>query len=290
MEENRVYSYRSLSETLKTIKELEDPKIIAGGTDFLVRHGEHLWKFPHLVDIGAIKELKGISVEEDKVVLGALVTHQELADNPYLREHALFLVEAAREVGAPQIRNRGTLGGNLVNASPAADLAPPLIALGARGVACSASGCRSFLLQDFFLGPGKADLRSDELLCSVYFAKPKKNSAGSYVKIGQRRALAISVVGLAVFVTLDEEKKKILDIELSIGSVAPRPLLLKETRAVLLGQAVSSLPLTEAKRALTKEISPIDDIRGTREYRLLVSQVVLERALGTALLRLGVQV
>ncbi|MTI94152.1 MAG: xanthine dehydrogenase family protein subunit M [Firmicutes bacterium] len=254
--------------------------VLAGGTDLLVRHYDDLDLLETIVDIGNLTELQTLETGSE-VRLGALVSHYQLATDRWLNEHVSLLPRAATEVGAPQIRHRGTLGGNLANASPAADLAPPLIALDAVVELVSADGNRELPLADFFTGPGATKLAAGELITAVRFTKPGPNQGGSFIKLGKRKALAIATASIAVLVTV--QGNILADVRICLGSVAPVPLRARNTEAVLRGQAVNALPLEAAQACLQTEISPIDDIRGTASYRRETAAAILVHALEQAI-------
>ena len=232
-------------------------KIIAGGTDLLVAHYQELDTLPGLMDIGNIAELKTIATGEE-VEIGALVTHEDIARHPWLQQHVPFLSQGAAQVGGPQIRNRGTIGGNLVHASPAADGAPPLIVLGAV-VELTGSAPVQVPLEEFFIGPGKTVLAPDQILTKVKFSKPAANQGGAFLKLGKRKAMAIATASVAVLVTVDNNC--LTDLRICLGSVGPVPLRARKTEDVLRGQKVDLLDLAAAEKKLQEEISPIDDIR-----------------------------
>lgn len=254
-------------------------KIIAGGTDLLVAHYQELDTLPGLMDIGNIAELKTITTGQE-VEIGALVTHEEVARHPWLQQHVPLLSQGAAQVGGPQIRNRGTIGGNLVHASPAADAAPPLISLGAV-VELTGSSQVQVPLEEFFTGPRKTVMKPDQILTKIKFPKPAANQGGAYLKLGKRKAMAIATASLAVFVTVDNNR--LTDLRICLGSVAPIPLRARKTEDVLRWQKVDALDLAAAERQLQEEISPINDIRGSAEYRRQAAGTLLRRALQQAI-------
>ena len=273
----------SLTEALDYLRENGDVQIIAGGTDLLVQHYEKLDRLTGLLDLGKVAELKQITTGP-QVWIGALVTHQEILDHPWLRAHVPILCQGAGEVAAPQIRNRGTLGGNLANASPAADMAPPLVVLEAR-VELAGPGAKSVPVQEFFTGPGGTVLAPGQIITGVSFPVPPANAGGCYIKLGRRKAMAIATASVAVQVEVADAKLK--DIRICLGSVAPRPVRAGQTEALLRGQSLDALDLDQALAQLRAEISPIDDIRSTAEYRRQVAGVIFRRALFQAIKNAG---
>lgn len=274
----------TLEEAVAYLQANQTIKIIAGGTDLLVAHYQELDTLPGLMDIGNIAELKTIATGEE-VEIGALVTHEDIARHPWLQQHVPFLSQGAAQVGGPQIHNRGTIGGNLVHASPAADGAPPLIVLGAV-VELTGSAPVQVPLEEFFIGPGKTVLAPDQILTKVKFSKPAANQGGAFLKLGKRKAMAIATASVAVLVTVDNNC--LTDLRICLGSVGPVPLRARKTEDVLRGQKVDLLDLAAAEKKLQEEISPIDDIRGSAEYRRQAAGALLRRALQQAINNVGV--
>ncbi|MDD2282513.1 MAG: xanthine dehydrogenase family protein subunit M, partial [Eubacteriales bacterium] len=264
----------TLSEAVAYIHENQTAKIIAGGTDLLVKGYEELDCLAALMDISHLAELKAI-ITGQEVQIGAMVTHGEIAGHPWLLQHVPCLCQGAAAVGGPQIRNRGTLGGNLANASPAADLAPPLIVLEA--VAVLAGPQHQVPLEEFFSGPGLTIMQPNQILTGVKFTRPRSNQGGAYLKLGKRKAMAIATASVAALVTVEDGR--LADLRLCLGSVAPVPLRAKKTEELLRGQRLDSLELARAQAQLQAEISPIDDIRGSAEYRRQAAGTLFRRAL-----------
>lgn len=279
---------KGLKEALEYLYSHPGTRVLAGGTDLLVKFHERLDQVPSLMDITKLQELKGICVGGDEVRLGALATHQEIQEHPWLKENVPALCQGSGEVGAMQIRNRGTIGGNVVNASPAGDTLPPLVVLGGRVELSSLTGQRALSMEEFFLGPGKTALKADELLTAITFPRPKPHQGNAYLKLGKRKALAIATASVAVNVTLNDDMTQLEDIRICFGSVAPVPKRCKTTEAVLKGKDLQNLPLEQAALALQEDISPIDDIRGTAQYRRDAAGAILIRAIKQAIREAGV--
>lgn len=282
------YAPQTLAQALTVLGEKPQTSVLAGGTDLLVHYHEALDTLEGILDIQGLEELKVFRTGPE-ISLGALITHDQICQDPFLQEHVPFLCAGALEVGSPQIRHRGTVGGNIVNASPAADTLPPLMVLGARVNLASQRGSREMDLNSFFLGPGQCALEEGELLVSVSFPKPHPLQAGSYIKVGQRKALAIAVASLALYITADEKKEYIKDVAICLGSVAPVPFRARETEALLQGAPLKDIPLEKAGKHLSEEISPIDDIRGSSLYRRQVAGNILGWAMEDSLKRLEVK-
>ncbi len=246
----------------------------AGGTDLMVllESGKLLHK--NYLNIWNLAELRGIEVSNEHVTLGALTTYTEVQSNPILREEFPMLCQAASETGGLAIQNRGTLGGNIVNASPAADSPPALLAYDAELELVSATGARWVSYQGFHTGYKQMIIRPDELLARIRLPRRTKDLHHYYRKVGTRKAQAISKTCLAATARLENEI--MTDVRIAIGSVAPVPLRCLKTEAVVRGVKIDQDVIQRAKNEFAGEITPIDDIRSTRTYRLRVSLNLLE--------------
>jgi CO/xanthine dehydrogenase FAD-binding subunit len=248
-------------------------KPFAGGTDLMVLL--EAAKLPHrnYVNIMNLKELRGIQIDTNQLMLGALTTYTDVQTNAVLREEFPMLCQAATETGGLAIQNRGTLGGNIVNASPAADSPPALLAYEAELELVSTKGSRWVSDQTFHTGYKEMDIRPDELLTRIRLPRSNQILKHYYRKVGTRKAQAISKVCLAAVVRADG--KRIDEIRIALGSVAPIPLRCLKTENVLRGQELDQSMIATAKAELASEIAPIDDIRSTKNYRLRISQNLL---------------
>jgi CO/xanthine dehydrogenase FAD-binding subunit len=281
---------RSLPEALDMLAE-RDVMPIAGGTNIVVdlRAGKHRPRA--LVDIGRLDGLRGIRREDGMpgdsghgyLVVGGGTTISDLLDDPLIARYAPALREAAQVFANPLIRNRATVGGNLVDASPAADTAPPLLALGAEIELTSREGTRRMPVADFFVGVRKTLRRSDELLTAVRW--PVADAAGSashFHKLGLRKADAISVLSAAVAVAWDDSGR-CTDARIALGALAPRPLRATAAEQCLFGQLLTPAIVAEAARLAGEATRPIDDIRGPAWYRSEVTEVIVRRLLSRVL-------
>ena len=249
----------------------------AGGTDLMVLLESG--KLPHknYLNIWNLAALRGIEVSTEHVTLGALTTYSEVQANQILRDEFPMLCQAASETGGLAIQNRGTLGGNIVNASPAADSPPALLAYNAELELLSVRGSRWVPYQSFHTGYKQTIMQPDELLARIRLPRLWPDLRHYYRKVGTRKAQAISKVCFAATARINEG---ILDvIRIALGSVAPIPLRCRKTEAVLQGAMLDESAIEKARAALSREIVPIDDIRSTRNYRLQVSLNVLEEFL-----------
>lgn len=255
-------------------------KAFAGGTDLLVKMKHELLAPGVLVSLKNISQLKGIVYVEGRgLVIGAGITHNELANSPLLQKKYLSVCEAAHHMANNQVRNVGTIGGNIVNAVPSADLPPILIALNAVIKLVGTSGEREIPLENFFTGPGQSVIKNDEVLSEIVI--PDQPSTGSnYIKFGLRRSGALAVVGVAVAVTV--EGNTIKDARIALGAVAPTPMRAVMAEQLLKGREVSDELLEEAGACASGECRPISDIRGSEEYRRDMVRVFTRRALKKA--------
>ena len=244
-------------------------KPFAGGTDLMVLL--EAGKLPHqnYVNIWNLKELRGIEVTDDQVILGALTTYTEVQNHPVLRTEFPMLCEAARETGGIAIQNRGTLGGNIVNASPAADSPPALLAYDAELELISKTGERRVAYSSFHRGYKQMDIRADELLRAIRLPRSTGGLTHYYRKVGTRKAQAISKICFAATAQINDDR--VSHLRIALGSVAPIPLRCFETERALLNQLLNNDSMEAAASTFAREISPIDDIRSSRDYRLQVS-------------------
>jgi len=271
----QLISPASLGEALDVLARNDEGwKPFAGGTDLMVLL--EAGKLPHknYVNIWNLKELRGIEVEDEGVVLGALTTYTEIQNHPVVQNEFPVLCHAARETGGIAIQNRGTLGGNIVNASPAADSPPALLAYDAELELVSKQGARRIQYSKFHTAYKQMDIRPDELLRAIRLPRVKQPITHYYRKVGTRKAQAISKVCFAATGRL--KGNEIAGIRIALGSVAPIPIRCQQTELALAGRALSDETIAAATSTLAAEISPIDDVRSTRDYRLRVSLNLLQ--------------
>lgn len=249
---------------------------IAGGTDLMVAITGELGPVPErMLDLSRIDALRGIALGADGLVLGARTTYTEIRRSALCREHLPALVEAAATIGAAQIQNRGTLGGNIANASPAGDTLPVLLAADAVILVGGQRGEREIKALDFFLAYRKTALAPDELILQVRFPLPPGRQL-RFRKVGTRRAQAISKVVLALAWN-DRGAPGWTDVRVALGSVAATPIRAPATEAVLEGAKPTPEVADRAAETLAGELQPIDDVRSTADYRRAVSARVLHR-------------
>jgi len=250
---------------------------IAGGTDVMVRITGELGPIPErLLDLSRLDELTGISLEPGRLVIGARTTYHEIRRSALVREHLPALVEMAATVGAAQIQNRGTIGGNVANASPAGDSLPVLLAADASVLVGSARGERLIAAADFFVSYRRTALAPDELILAIHVPLPGGRVV-RFRKVGTRRAQAISKVVLALAYRDHGAAAGWSDVRVALGSVAPVPLRVAAAEAALEGARPTPEAADRAAEALAASITPIDDVRSTADYRRIVAARILHR-------------
>ena len=257
---------------------------IAGGTDLMVALTGELGPPPaSVVDWGAIDDLRGIAIDGDALALGALTTYTDIRRSALCREHLPALVEAAATIGAAQIQNRGTLGGNVANASPAGDTLPVLLAADAVIVAGSERGEREIPAAAFWTGYRQTALRHDELILRIRIPLVADRDM-RFRKVGTRRAQSISKVVMSVAwrVTGDARPSPWSDVRVALGSVAATPIRAAATEAALEGRLPTPETADRAAEVLAGELAPIDDVRSTAEYRRIVAARILHRMIRDA--------
>ena len=255
---------------------------IAGGTDLMVALTGELGEPPdRILDLWHLDELRGIAVDGNAVSLGALTTYTEIRRSAVCREHLPALVEAAATIGAAQIQNRGTLGGNIANASPAGDTLPVLLALDASIVCGSSRGERAVAADSFWIAYRKTALAADELVVRVRVPLAAGRET-RFRKVGTRRAQSISKVVMALSYRDAGPAAPWTDVRLALGSVAATPIRARRTESVLEGRPPTPETADRAAETLAGELDPIDDVRSTAEYRRLVSARVLHRLIREA--------
>lgn len=269
-----------IDDVLKVISEQgEQARIIAGGTDLILELERGVRKDIHtLIDVTRIPQLDQITLDQDGIIhLGPLVTHNHCVASKLIRERAYPLARAAWEVGAPQIRNRGTVAGNLITASPANDTITPLMALGASVTLQSVRGTRTILLKDFYTGVRKTVMQTDEMLVDISFPAMTGTQRGTFIKLALRRAQAISVINVAVILNLESDSVRTASI--TLGAVAPTIIHADEAEAYLANKPLTDEVIEETARLTMQASKPIDDIRGSAAYRREMVRVCTLRGL-----------
>jgi xanthine dehydrogenase iron-sulfur cluster and FAD-binding subunit A len=272
----------TINEVLQALSEKgESARIVAGATDLILEIERGVRKGIHtLIDVTRIPNLDHITIDEDNVIhLGPLVTHNHCVESRLIRARAYPLARAAWEVGAPQIRNRGTIAGNLITASPANDTITPLMALDASVTLQSVRGTRTVALKDFYKGVRKTVMQPDEMLVDISFPAMATTARGTFIKLALRRAQAISIIDVALVLDFDIPSASIRSAAIALGAVAPTIIRAPEAESYLVGKPLKDEVLEEAARLTMEACRPIDDIRGSAAYRSEMVRVCTLRAL-----------
>lgn len=276
---------RTLVGVLEMLSALQNSQPIAGGTDIIPLFKDVGSKQEYLVDLSLIPELNGVTEETDHVSIGSTTTHSQVLASRVVEARIPALRDACGILGSIQIRNRGTVGGNLCNASPAADTAPPLLVHAAEACIGSLRETRWIHLAAFFAGPKKTVLHRDEVLVGVRVPIPPGSSGSSFQRIGRRAGFCLSIVNCASYLERDEDNVK--KARIAVGSVAPTPLLIEKAEGVLNGKKMTEKLIEEAGRVCAESVNPIDDVRGSAEYRRDMTAVLAKRTLREAWKRSG---
>ncbi len=240
----------------------------------------------YLVSLHKLNQLKGIrKLENSGLRIGALTTITEIERHPDIRKNWTALAEGADNLGSPLVRNRGSIGGNIANARPAADTAIPTIALGGRLTLKGKAGERQIAAEDFASGPGLSVMEQDEILTEVDFPAPLPHSGSAYYKLANRKALEISTVGVGIWLALEKPDGPIKDVRVALGAVGPTPILASSVRDILIGKDPDEKTLAKAARAAAGDARPIDDHRGSAWYRVQMVELLTSRLLQIALRR-----
>jgi len=277
MNQFKYVSPKTKEEVLEILKqEKSEACIVAGCTNVLPDIKVKKLNPKILVDITAIEELRGVDKKKDKICIGPLTTIAELINSELILKEGKILIQAAEQFADPTVRNNATIGGNLVTASPAADVAVPLLTLDALIKVESARQKRKVKLKEFFFGPGKTVLQDDEMIVGIEFEQSDINKNGYFIKLGQRKAMAIAIASLAV--NLEVRQNKIIRIRVAAGSVAPIPIRLTGVEKFLENKEISNELVEEAVNKVREEVKPISDIRASEEYRRYISGILFKRA------------
>jgi len=262
-----------------------DARFLAGGTDLIIQMRRGKLRPRHVVSLHRVPGLDRVTVN-GVVTLGGLVTHRELERHPAFQGRLRALVEGAEVIGGHQVRNVATVGGNLVNASPAADVVPVLLALDAEVACVGPDGERTLSLDAFLVGPGQTARRPGELLTTVRFAALPEHAATAFLKAGRRKAMEISVACVAARVTLDDARERCVNARIALGAVAPTTWRARSAERALEGRAPTEDVLRQAGRLAAAECVPIGDVRASARFRAHLVETMVPRALARCLERI----
>jgi len=275
------YQPASLQEASRILRESgPGGRFLAGGTDLVIAMKEKGLVPKYIVDLKRIAGLSGIREQGDgSIAIGALTTMREIEISPLITKKYSFLSQSAAEVGSIQIRNRATVGGNMANATPSADVAPALIALNATAKITGASGDRTVPLEEFFRGPGQTVMGTDEILTEITIPKTGPRLVGEYIKFSPREMMDLAYVGVAVAYNLGDSDKKCDGVRIVLGAVAPTPIRAKRAEAALEGQVLTDALAEKVGRIAAEEAKPISDVRSSADYRRAMVGAMTRRAL-----------
>ena len=271
-------SPKSVEEAISLFSKYGDKaKVISGGTDLLVQMKHNNLLPDYLISVSNIRDLDYIKYDQaEGLKIGALTTIGVIANSELIKGKFSVLAQGAGLLGTPAIKNQGTIGGNLCNAAPSADIAPPLIVLGAMAKFVGADGERIIPVEDFFAGPGVTIMKHHQLLLEIQIPNPRLHSGGAYIKQTRGRGPDLAIVGVAAFVVMDRET--IGDVKIALGAVAPTPVRAKKAEGILRGKKLDDKLLEESSQAASSESKPIDDVRSSADYRRRLVGVLTKRA------------
>jgi CO/xanthine dehydrogenase FAD-binding subunit len=277
---------QSVDEVIKLLAEKGDTaRVMSGGTDLLVALREGRRKAELVIDVKRLKETTAMTYDAQGLTLGAAVPCHRMYDDKALVKAYPGLIDSASLIGGVQIQGRASMGGNLCNASPAADSIPSLIVHSAICNIAGPNGHRQLPVEEFCVAPGRNALQTGEFLVSLQIPAPKPGFGAAYLRFIPRNEMDIAVVGAGAAVQLDESRTKIVSARISLGAVAPKPLFVTAAGEALAGKAISDAAIEEAARLAQAAATPITDMRGTAEYRKHLSAVLTTRALRKAIER-----
>ena len=278
----------SLSKALDLLDKYDGKaRVFAGGTDLLVSMKKREILPEHLISLKGIAELKGIHDEKEGMKIGALVTLGEIEHSKMIQDKFRVLWDAAQVMASPQIRNLGTIGGNLCSAAPSADTAPPLIVLDASVEIISSKGKRKVLVENFFKGPGESVLKSGEILTQILIPRPLEKSSGAYLKLMRRAAMDLAQVGIAACLSFDSEKRICRGARIALGAVGLTPIRALKAEQILLDKEVNERVGKEAGKIAAQEANPRSSLRASKEYRREMIEVLTKRAVMAAYNRIN---
>jgi carbon-monoxide dehydrogenase medium subunit len=283
------YQPATLEEASRLLKE-NGPggRLLAGGTDLVIALKEKGLLPKYLVDLKRVPGLTGIRENSDgSIAIGALTTMREIEISPLITKKFPFLAQSAAEVGSIQIRNRATIGGNMANATPSADTAPPLMALNARAKIVGVNGERTVSLEEFFKGPGQTVMSAEEVLSEINIPRTGPRLVGEYIKFSPREMMDLAYVGIAVAYNLGNDDQKCDGVRIVLGAVAPTPMRAKRAETALEGQNLTEALAEKVGQIAAEEAKPISDVRSSADYRramvgTMTTRAILNAAVGPA--------
>ena len=275
------YNAQSIKEAVNLLKEHPDARIISGGSDVLIKIREGKMAGTSLVSIRDIKEIQGVTLmDSGDIYIGAGTTFSHVTNDPVIRENISVLGEAVDQVGGPQVRNIGTIGGNVCNGAVSADSAPTLFSLNAMLRIADGEGGRTVPIDMFYLGPGKVDLHCGDVLTHIIIpGKEYQGYHGHYIKYSMRNAMDIATLSCSVVSKVDTAANTLEDVRITFGVAAPVPYRCKKTEATLKGMEIGEALYEKIKTLVREEINPRDSWRASKEFRLQIGGEIAARAL-----------
>lgn len=275
------YNAQSIKEAVNLLKEHPDARIISGGSDVLIKIREGKMAGTSLVSIRDIKEIQGVTLmDSGDIYIGAGTTFSHVTNDPVIREHISVLGEAVDQVGGPQVRNIGTIGGNVCNGAVSADSAPTLFSLNAMLRIADGEGGRTVPINMFYLGPGKVDLHCGDVLTHIIIpGKEYQGYHGHYIKYSMRNAMDIATLSCSVVSKVDTAANTLEDVRITFGVAGPVPYRCKKTEAALKGMEIGEALYEKIKTLVREEINPRDSWRASKEFRLQIGGEIAARAL-----------
>jgi CO/xanthine dehydrogenase FAD-binding subunit len=260
----------------------EKARPLAGGTDLMVNMKKKIFAPEHLVSLSRIESLTRIDESKSMINIGACFTVIDLVESDLIKEKLSALRTGARALGSILVRNRATIGGNIGSARPAADLLPPLMAYGANVVLESKEGQREFLLEEFILGPGQTAIKPNEILTEIRVPIPPAQAGAGYINLGNRKSQEINIINVASYLALDNTNGTIKNVRIVMGAVGPTPLRATSAEELLMGKMPDEELFAEAGELAKADSAPIDDFRGSAEFRRAMVGVLTKRTLAIA--------
>ena len=276
-----IFQPASIQEASRIVKD-NGPggRFLAGGTDLVIAIKEQGLAPKYVVDLKRIPNLSGIREEADgSLTIGALTTMREIETSPPIRRRLLFLAQSAAEVGSVQIRNRATIGGNMANATPSADVAPALLVLDAKAKIAGAGGERVLNLEEFFRGPGQTVMLAEEILTAILIPPIPPKLVGEYIKFSPREMMDLAYVGVAVALVLNGKERKCESARIALGAVSPTPMRARKAEALIEKQILTEELAEKAGEEAARESRPISDVRSSADYRRAMVGAMTKRAL-----------
>ena len=285
----KYYQAKDVADCIRALREDPDAVIISGGSDVLIKIREGKMAGCSLVSIHGIPELEGISMEEDgTIVIGPATTFSHITNNDIIKKHIPILGNAVDQAGGPQLRNIGTIGGNVCNGVTSADSASSLFALNAVLELTGPDGVRLLPIQEFYTGPGRTVREHAELLTAVRITRENyEGFGGHYIKYGKREAMEIATMGCAVYIKLSADKTSVEDVRIAFGVAAPTPMRCTTTEERVKGMALDQELLNAVGKGVLEEVNPRTSWRASREFRLQLIEEMSRRALAQAVIYAG---